>query len=137
MEVIVFDLDFKLELSTLLQCILAKFMNIQDEQYRLQLYKESVNRVIVYRPKDMCEFSLILSSLLINKTSLINHWLLSLGKPRLFLVESLSSYLYDLGLNEFYQSLFRTIITKLKKVMHDYKASVILISPSVKLFCLL
>lgn len=77
MEVVLFDLDFKLELSTLLQCILAKFMNIQDEQYRLQLYKESVNRVIVYRPKDMCEFSLILSSLLINKTSLINHLLLS------------------------------------------------------------
>lgn len=73
MEAVIFDLDFKLELSTLLQCILTKFMGIQDEQYRLQLYKESVNRVIVYRPKDMCEFSLILSSLLINKTSILSY----------------------------------------------------------------
>lgn len=69
MEVILFDIDLKLELSTLLQCILAKYTSIHDDNERIRLYKEAIHRVVVYRPKDICHFSMILSSLLISKTS--------------------------------------------------------------------
>ena len=69
MEVILFDLDFKIQLSTLLQCILSKLNSIVDEQKRIQLYKEAIDRVTVFRPADICHFSLILDSLLLLHSS--------------------------------------------------------------------
>ena len=67
MEVVLFDLDFKLQLSTLLQCILSKYSCITDHEKRIPLYREAIDRVIVYQPNDIQHFSLILSSLLANQ----------------------------------------------------------------------
>ena len=69
MDILLFDLDTKLQVSTLLQCILSKHSGISDETERIRLYKEAIDRVTVYRPTDICHFSLILSYLLTNQSS--------------------------------------------------------------------
>ena len=67
--VVFFDMDHKIQLSHLLQCIMEKLAPISDLHYREALYNESVSRVVVFQPVDVIHFSLLISSLALDTSS--------------------------------------------------------------------
>ena len=89
-DVAFFDTDRKLNVDVLALIISQRLSSIQDPQKRSQLYNEALNRVKVYRPKDMTHLALFLCAIRNNHSY----------SPRLIVLDSLSAYLYDLGNNE-------------------------------------
>ena len=118
-DVAFFDTDRKLNADMLSQMILQRLSSIQDPSKKNQLYKESLDRVKVFRPLDMTHLALFLCSIRNGSYS-----------PRLIVLDSLSAYLYDLGNNEALQSIFRSILQHFRSLLREKKCSLILLSPS-------
>ena len=121
-DVAFFDTDRKLNVDVLALIISQRLSSIQDPQKRSQLYNEALNRVKVYRPKDMTHLALFLCAIRNNHSY----------SPRLIVLDSLSAYLYDLGNNETLQSTFRSILHHFRCLLREKKCSLILISPSTQ-----
>lgn len=121
-DVAFFDTDRKLNVNVLALIISQRLSSIQDPRKRSQLYNEALNRVKVYRPKDMTHLALFLCSIRNNHSY----------SPRLLVLDSLSAYLYDLGNNEPLQSTFRSILHHFRCLLREKKCSLILISPSTQ-----
>ena len=120
-DVAFFDTDRKLNVDVLALIISQRLSSIQDPKKRSQLYNEALNRVKVYRPKDMTHLALFLCAIRNNHSY----------SPRLIVLDSLSAYLYDLGNNETLQSTFRSILHHFRCLLREKKCSLILISPKV------
>lgn len=67
MDVVLFDVDKKLNLTLLMNTVLSLFSSIQNETERIVLYKEALNHIIIFQPTNLYHFSTILSSLLFEK----------------------------------------------------------------------
>ena len=114
-----FDVDRKLDVSVLTSLILQRLSSVGDDGKRSILFKEALSRVMIYRPKDLTHFALLLFS--IQNSGF---------KPRLFVLDSLSAYLYDLGNNEAQRTLFHSILEQFRIVLREKQASLLILSPS-------
>ena len=114
-----FDVDRKLDVSVLTSLILQRLSSVGDDGKRSILFKEALSRVMIYRPKDLTHFALLLFS--IQNSGF---------KPRLFVLDSLSAYLYDLGNNEAQRTLFHSILEQFRIVLREKQASLLVLSPS-------
>ena len=114
-----FDVDRKLNVSVLTSLILQRLSNVSDDGKRSILFKEALSRVLIYRPKDLTHLALLLFSIQYNAF-----------KPRLFVLDSLSAYLYDLGNNEAQRTLFHSILEQFRTVLREKQASLLILSPS-------